>query len=497
MISSLCWVPKGASKPVPVVAEPPSKEELEEMLISGFLDISNDSDGDGDEEMEDRPSNDMDEINHALAAADALGQTSASMNLGNSLRAVTDDLKELDMDHYDDEDDGVEIFSGKRGGTYYPSNELDPYLKDKDDDDEEEAEDMSIKPTDAVIACVCNEDDVNYLKVSIYEEFDDGESNMYVHHDIILPAFPLCTAWLDFKPKTGDQGNFIAIGSMDPAIEIWDLDIMDEVQPFLVLGGVSEKKKKGKKKSVKYKENSHRDAVLGLAWNKILRNLLASASADESVKIWDLAKEACALTLPHHTDKVQAVTWNQDKPEVLLSGSFDRSVVMMDMRSSSRTGWSVSADVESLAWDPHNSNCFVVSLEDGTVQGFDIRAASSNADSGSKPSFTLHAHDKAVCAVSYNPSVANLLATGSTDKMVKLWDLSNNQPSCVASLKAGAVFSLSFSEDNPSLLASGGSKGKLQVWDILSDPGVERKYKGLRNQNMNPPPQPPPPTATD
>ncbi|KAK1301354.1 Histone-binding protein MSI1 [Acorus calamus] len=389
MISSLCRVPKGASKPIPVVAEPPSKEELKEMVKSGFLNIS---DGEGDEEMEDGPSNGMDEINHAFAAADALGKTLASANLGNSIQSVTDDLKELDMDHYDDEDDGVEIFSG----------------------------------------------------------------------------------------------NFIAIGSMDPAIEIWDLDIMDEVQPFLVLGGVSEKKRKGKKKSVKYKENSHRDAVLGLAWNKILRNLLASASADDSVKIWDLAKEA--------------FTWNQDIPEVLLSGSFDRSVVMMDMRSSSRTGWSVSADVESLAWDPHNNNFYVVSLEDGTVQGFDIRAASSNADSGAKPSFTLHAHDKAVCAVSYNPSTANLLATGSTDKMVKLWDLSNNQPSSVASLKAlrlnlGAVFSLSFSEDSPSLLAIGGSKGKLQVWDILCDPGVERKYKGLRNQNMNLPL--PPPVATD
>lgn len=30
---------------------------------------------------------------------------------------------------------------------------------------------------------------------------------MYVHHDIILPAFPLCTAWLDCSPKGDDKGN--------------------------------------------------------------------------------------------------------------------------------------------------------------------------------------------------------------------------------------------------------------------------------------------------
>lgn len=46
-----------------------------------------------------------------------------------------------------------------------------------------------------------------------------------------------------------------------------------------------------------------------------------------------------------------------------------------------------------------------MSLEDGTVQGFDIRAVKSDSSSDSKPSFILHAHDSAVCTVSYNPSV--------------------------------------------------------------------------------------------
>ena len=49
-----------------------------------------------------------------------------------------------------------------------------------------------------------------------------------------------------------------------------------------------------------------------------------------------------------------------------------------------------------------------MSLEDGTVQGFDVRAAKSDATSELKPSFTLHAHDKAVCTVSYNPSAPNV-----------------------------------------------------------------------------------------
>ncbi|KAL2471293.1 Transducin/WD40 repeat-like superfamily protein [Abeliophyllum distichum] len=484
MIAAISWVPKGASKSVPIVAEPPSKEEIEEILKSGVLERREDSEiAEDDEEME-VVALKQDEVAHALAAANALGMASKSTN--PETEGIADALKELDMDGYDEEDDGVELFGSGLGNLYYPSNEADPYLKNDDDDDSEEEEDTTIKPEDSVIVCARNEDDVSHLEVWILETQRDGDSNMYVHHDIIIPAFPLCTAWLDCPLKGGEKGNFIAVGSMEPAIEIWDLDIMDEVQPSVVLGGIVEKKKKGKKKSIKYETGSHTDSVLGLAWNKEYRNILASCSADKLVKIWDVTTGKCNLSMEHHTDKVQAVAWNHFSPQVLLSGSFDHSVVMKDGRIPSHSGfkWSVAADVESLAWDPHTEHSFVVSLENGTVTGFDIRTASSDP----KPSFTLHAHDKAVCAISYNSSVPNLLATGSMDKTVKLWDLTNNKPSCVASQnpKAGAVFSISFSEDAPFSLAIGGSKGKLEIWDLLSDAGVAGRYGKYANELRHP-----------
>lgn len=40
----------------------------------------------------------------------------------------------------------------------------------------------------------------------ILEDLSDGETNMYVHHALILPAFPLCTAWLDCPIKGGERG---------------------------------------------------------------------------------------------------------------------------------------------------------------------------------------------------------------------------------------------------------------------------------------------------
>ncbi|CAH2078587.1 unnamed protein product [Thlaspi arvense] len=503
MITSVSWIPKGSLKAVPDVAEPPSNEEIKELIESGAFAGSVDGSHEDEEEIEEEEEedgNEVSEVDHAKAVAEAFGKSSKSKKASSSMEVdeVTDSLKELDMDNYDEEDDGIELFSSGLGDLYYPSNEMDPYLKDAadDDEDEEDIDDTTIKPNDSVIICARNEDEVSHLEVYVYEDSSNGSPNMYVHHHIIIPEFPLCTAWMDCPLKGGEKGNFVAIGSKDtPAIEIWDLDVRDEVLPCVQLGGKEEeveiiKKKKSKKdknkkvksKKQKFKEGSHTDSVLGLAWNKEFRNILASASADKKVKVWDVATGTCKITMEHHTKEVQAVAWNHYSPEVLLSGSFDQTVVLKDGRQPSHSGfkWSVMSDVESLAWDPHSEHSFVVSLEDGTVKGFDIRAAQSGSDTDLKPSFTIQAHDqdKGVSSIAYNISAPNLLATGSMDKTVKLWNLSNNEPSCIASHKpkAGAVFSISFSLDNPFLLAIGGSKGELHVWDTLLDANVAHKY---------------------
>uniref|UniRef100_A0ACD5XH10 Uncharacterized protein n=1 Tax=Avena sativa TaxID=4498 RepID=A0ACD5XH10_AVESA len=408
MITAISWVPKGAARTVPIEAEPPTQEEIEEAKKSIALGRAggdaDDAEGDedyGDMELED-DEDEVDEVAQARAAAKALGK-SGSAAVGD----ISDGMAELNMDAYDEEEDELEVFSTGLGDLYYKDNKDDPYIIKKNDDDDEddddddsEIEDMIIKPTDIVLVCAHNEDEFNSLQVSIVEEQEDGDPNMFVHHEVPISDFPLCTAWMDFNRKNGDEkGNFIAVGTMDPIIEIWNLDI------------------------------------------------------------------------------VQSVAWRS--PEVLLSGSFDRFVIMSDMRDNGQTyhKWSVEADVESLVCDPHNEHSFLVSLDNGMVQAFDTRTASSNSNRG-QPTFTLHAHNKAASAISFCPSKPNFIATCGTDKMVKLWDISNNQPSCVASLNAklGAVFTVTFCNDSPFLLACGGSKGKLKIWNTLSEPAVASKF---------------------
>jgi periodic tryptophan protein 1 len=291
---------------------------------------------------------------------------------------IDDDLKEYDLEHYDDDEqegegDTMAMFGNMKSLVFHESNEEDPYITMQgQDEDDEEREELQILATDNLVLAGRIEDEVAHLEVYVYE---DEADNIYVHHDIMLPAIPLAVEWLDLPVgKSGAsadaKGNFVAIGTMEPDIELWNLDVMDSMYPDAILGqgsedmdGADKPKKKKKKKSKKPNDTHHVDAVLSLAANRHHRNLLASSSADKTIKLWDLNTTKCAKSYSYHTDKVCSVAWHPVESTVLLSGSYDRTVVAADMRAPEAKAprWGVESDVETVRWNPHDPNYFYVS----------------------------------------------------------------------------------------------------------------------------------------
>ena len=423
----------------------------------------------------------------------------------------------------DDDDDADNAAIAQQDLAFYRDNREDPHLKapavtdpGDDDDDSEAGDDFTIQPTDLVLIGARSDDEMSSVEMYVYEEQHD---NLYPHHDIPLPVFPLCLAACDFRPGVGvgaelaPRANMLAVGTFAPHIEIWDMDVLDALEPVAVLGAAgieaaaaaaeeeeeeAPAKKKKKKKgggggggassssAAAAPAGVHTDAVMALAWNPLQRNLLISGSADTTVRLWDLTGSAdtCVQTLRHHTDKVQALAWHPTEAPVLLSAAFDKKAALLDVRAPDavRT-WALTADVERVVWNPHDPNYFVASAEDGTLRCFDARSAGGSGKKGGGGGvWSVQAHEGAVSGLDFCPSASDVVATGSVDKTVKLWSVTAGAgaPEELASrdLKVGAIFDVRFCPDAPALIAAAGSKGKVALWNGLE---LEPMQKRLPN----------------
>ncbi|KAF4124039.1 periodic tryptophan protein 1 [Geosmithia morbida] len=501
MITAAQWVPRGFAAPFP------KKYKFDEEEFARIADLAKLQLDDAQEDLKEaQEGGDDDDDGDDDDEEEAKGDHSMNVD-GNKPEKVNvndDDLKEYNLDNYDDEDDApgkgesMGIFGNVKNLAYYENHEEDPYITLKDGEEEDEdREDLQILATDNLILSAKVEDELAHLEVYVYE---DSADNLYVHHDIMLPAIPLSVEWLDLPvtqtgaPDKDGRGNFVAIGTMDPDIEIWDLDTVDCMYPNAILGQGSNatagedgsakrkgKKKKGKKKRAN--DEYHVDAVLSLAANRAHRNLLASASADKTVKLWDLNTAKCAKSYAYHTDKVCSLAWNTAEPTVLLSGSYDRTVVAADMRAPGAKSprWGVESDVENVRWDPHDANYFYVSTENGVMHYHDVRAAPADP-AATKAVWTLQAHDESISAFDINPIIPGYLATGSSDRTVKLWNIQASGPTMVASrnLDVGKVFVTTFAPDGEVgfRLAVAGSHGSMHVWDTSTNSAVRAAFAG-------------------
>jgi WD40 repeat protein len=177
-------------------------------------------------------------------------------------------------------------------------------------------------------------------------------------------------------------GNYIAVGTMDPTIEIWDMDMLDPIYPNAMLGPapgsltdpVPKAKGTGKKKKKLLQTNAdhHVSSVTSLSWSGFHRNLLLSSSADSTVKLWDLSRPNPQAAIKswdniHPNEKVLAVEWNKHKggenKTVVLSAG-ERTVKVWDTRASEEalgTG-KLGSDVEAIKWDPWTGMDFFVSM---------------------------------------------------------------------------------------------------------------------------------------
>ncbi|MBC7228221.1 MAG: AAA family ATPase [Thermoflexales bacterium] len=201
------------------------------------------------------------------------------------------------------------------------------------------------------------------------------------------------------------DGRLLASGSRIGIVGVW------EVASGYMLHTLGEQIKQDRDDEEKHFVIT--PSLLGVAFSPDGR-LLASGSADKTVKVWEVASGRLLHTLIGHKDWTLGVAFSPDG-RLLASGSNDKTVKL----------WEVSSG---------------------------------------RLLYTLSGHRGTVLSVAFSPD-GRLLASGSADKTVKVWEVASGRLLYNLSGHNQVVWKVAFSPDGR-LLASGSNPVK--VWDVIS-----------------------------
>jgi WD40 repeat protein len=202
--------------------------------------------------------------------------------------------------------------------------------------------------------------------------------------------------------------------------------------------------------------------------------ILASGDAGGTAIVWDLASGKPTLTLQGdekgHRGPIRGLAFAQ-KGLLLLTTGHDGTVRFWDTTSGrpvSRPLSAHSAPVEALAvLDALDAQMklrvyFATGGQDQSVKLWRLPAAGEEGAPDLLQSSQAHAQSVAAVALH-----SGLIASGSWDQTIKLWDLAGNERLTLLG-SSGAVRALIASADL-SLLASAGNDGKVRLWRAAPD----------------------------
>ncbi len=258
---------------------------------------------------------------------------------------------------------------------------------------------------------------------------------------------------LDFAP----DGTWLASGARDSNVMLWN-----------VAEG-----------TLAYTLTLHTKSVNAVAFSREGARLL-SASADNTVRVWQMNAPSFVSTVKTHTNAVYAGAFAPDGT-TLATGSGDGTLQLWHTAEEDgayHTWIGFDDGLQDMAMAPADSIIFTTMHEDPAVY---VR----NIESGIVEQ-RLAEHTAAVRALAYSPE-RKLLASGSEDATIGLWQLEDGQLRFIRKVSAHTdqVLSVAFSPDGQYLVSGSCSAidkaanwtciaGELYVWEVSDDAALTR-----------------------
>ncbi|KAJ5525293.1 Ribosome assembly protein rrb1 [Penicillium frequentans] len=133
-----------------------------------------------------------------------------------------------------------------------------------------------------------------------------------------------------------------------------------------------------------------------------------------------------------HTSSVEELQWSPNEKNVFASASSDGSVKVWDVRSKSRKPavdvHISNTDVNVMSWSNQTFHLLATGADDGQWAVWDLRhwkpdAASPSSQIRASPVASFDFHKEPITSIEWHPSDDSVVAVGSADNTVTLWDL--------------------------------------------------------------------------
>eukprot|EP01056_Protomagalhaensia_sp_Gyna25_P004891 Protomagalhaensia_sp_Gyna_25__4890@NODE_516_length_3230_cov_83_832654_g405_i0_p2_GENE_NODE_516_length_3230_cov_83_832654_g405_i0NODE_516_length_3230_cov_83_832654_g405_i0_p2_ORF_typecomplete_len362_score66_18ANAPC4_WD40/PF12894_7/1_9e12ANAPC4_WD40/PF12894_7/0_21ANAPC4_WD40/PF12894_7/22WD40/PF00400_32/9_9e02WD40/PF00400_32/7_2e06WD40/PF00400_32/0_0045WD40/PF00400_32/66WD40/PF00400_32/3_4e03Nup160/PF11715_8/5_8e05WD40_like/PF17005_5/0_0021WD40_like/PF17005_5/3_9e02PALB2_WD40/PF16756_5/0_0052PALB2_ len=357
------------------------------------------------------------------------------------------------MEDYDKE---APFMGGMSAEEIEAATAHDPNLNDEvDSEDEAEIDADRIRETDFVIiaGCMTKGQDASF-ETYLYGH---DEQSLYVHHETYMRFVPFAIEYVGHYRDYSASRHLLAVASSSPVIEIWNNDMVDSVEPIDYLG--------------KDDKRRHKDAVTCLRMNSILQNVLASCSADKSIRLWDLERGEMADKIKWHSDMVSSIRWHPLEGSILASCGQDKHIFLGDVRApKDRRAVEWEGPLESLAWNRHSGWQLMAVATDGQFLGYDARQMG-------KPLWVIEASEEDMTDIT-DTQIPGLVVTCGVAGSAQVWDVRESIPQkkLDRSMGSNALFAVSASPDPvvPTLLALGGTD--VIIWDLLDTPSLQSDF---------------------
>eukprot|EP00761_Pharyngomonas_kirbyi_P002435 gb/GECH01002439.1/.p1 GENE.gb/GECH01002439.1/~~gb/GECH01002439.1/.p1 ORF type:complete len:937 (+),score=186.74 gb/GECH01002439.1/:1-2811(+) len=154
------------------------------------------------------------------------------------------------------------------------------------------------------------------------------------------------------------------------------------------------------------------------------KDYVATAATNGAVVLWNLLNKGQKQerVFEGHSRTVNRVCWQSKHTDILASASQDGKIILWDTKTAS-TSVTIDAKlgaVRDVQFNPFYPDYFVSGFETGQVRLWDIRKPN-------KPLRSIQAHNELVLSIAWHPTVQNVFASGSRDKTIKVWNLRSNQ----------------------------------------------------------------------